>query len=352
MLCFLTDRLRGIIRAELELELAQLLDKKHWLDLERIFIENRIYKRIEDATTAEQVVYEVRVGLEPFLAELDREVTDDDIERLLKIPIRRISQYDIDKNRTDIAATIKALKDVRGKLRRLTETTIEWIEEILAKYGDRWPRRTEITSFETVNVRAVARQNLKLAYETETGFFGTAVKGDRFQLTVSEYDRILLISRDGTYRVVSPEEKIFVPGKVMWAGVLDPDEGRSFTVVYRMSDKMTYGKKIHIKAFIKDREYQLIKDSNGRVDLLIEGDSDDLVHMDFVPAKRQRVHEADFDLAELEFKGVSALGRRLAPKPVSKLKKFKRGDTPLPEPVETAEPEPVEQPGLFSDDRQ
>jgi len=350
MLCFLTDQLRGIVRAELELELEQLQDKKHWLDLERIFIENRIYKRIEDATTAEQVVYEVRVGLEPFLGELDREVTDDDIERLLKIPIRRISQYDIDKNRIDIAATIKAIKAACGKLHKLTETTIEWIEEILAKYGDRWPRRTEITSFETVNVRAVARQNLKLAYEPETGFFGTAVKGDRFQLTVSEYDKILLISKDGTYRVVSPEEKIFVPGKVMWAGVLDPDEGREFTVVYRMSDKMTYGKKIHIRAFIKDREYQLIKDVDGRVDFLIEGDSDDLVHMDYAPAKRQRVREAEFDLAELEFKGVGALGRRLAPKPVAKLRKYKRGDTPLPEPVSDPEPEPADQPMLFEED--
>jgi len=350
VLCFLTDQLRGITRAELELELSQLSDKKHWLDLERIFIENRIYKRIEDATTAEQVYYEVRVGLEPFLSELDHEVNDDDIDRLLKIPIRRISQYDIDKNRIDVAATIKAIKQVRAKLRKLTETTIKWLEEILKKYGERWPRRTEITSFETVNVRAVARQNLKLAYETETGFFGTAVKGDRFQLSVSEYDRILLISRDGSYRVVSPEEKIFVPGKVMWAGVLDPDEGRSFTVVYRMSDRMTYGKKIHIRAFIKDREYQLIKDPKGRVDFLIEGESDDLIHMDLVPAKRQRVHEADFDLAELEFKGVSALGRRLAPKPVAKLRKYKRGDTPLPEPPPPEKPGPGEQPTLFEED--
>ncbi len=350
VLCYLTDRLREIIRAELELELGQLQDKKHWLDLERIFIENRIYKRIEEATTAEQVVYEVRVGLEPFLGELDREVTDDDIDRLLKIPIRRISQYDIDKNRIDIAATIKAIKEARGKLRTLTETTIKWIEEILAKYGERWPRRTEITSFETVNVRAVARQNLKVAYENDTGFFGTAVKGDRFQLNVSEYDKILLISRDGSYRVVSPEEKLFIPDKVIWAGVLDPDEGRDFTVVYRMSDKMTYGKKIHIRAFIKDREYQLVKDVGGRIDLLIEGESDDLVHMDFVPAKRQRVREAEFDLAELEFKGVSALGRRLAPKPVAKLRKYKRGDTPLPEPVASEEPDVDNQPGLFGDD--
>ncbi len=302
-------------------------------------------------TTAEQVLYEVRVGLEPFLPELEREVTDDDVDRLLKIPIRRISQYDIDKNRSDIKKTIKAIKGIRAKLRRLTETTIEWIEEILAKYGKRWPRRTEITSFETVNVRAVARQNLKLAYETETGFFGTTVKTDRFQLTVSEYDKILLISRDGTYRVVSPEEKIFVPGKVMWAGVLDPDEGRKFTVVYRNHDRMTFGKKIHIRAFIKDREYQLVKDPKGKVDLLIEGDSDDLVHMDFMPANRQRVHEADFDLAEIEFKGVSALGRRLAPKPVARLKKMKRGEKPLPEPEKAAEPdlEPDDQPSLFEE---
>jgi len=136
----------------------------------------------------------------------------------------------------------------------------------------------------------------------------------------------------------------------MWAGVLDPDEGRKFTVVYRMSDKMTYGKKIHIRAFIKDREYQLVKDPKGRVDFLIEGESDDLVHMDFVPAKRQRVHEAGFDLAELEFKGVSALGRRLAPKPVAKLRKYKRGDTPLPEPPPAEKPEPGEQPTLFEED--
>jgi topoisomerase-4 subunit A len=350
VLCYLTDRLRGIVRAELELELGLLEDKKHWLDLERIFIENRIYKRIEDATTAEQVVYEVRVGLEPFLSELDREVSDDDVERLLKIPIRRISQYDIDKNRRDISDTLKAIKTTRGKLRRLTETTIEWLEEILAKYGDRWPRRSEITPFETVNVREVARQNLKVSYDNDTGFFGTAVRGDRFQLTVSEYDKILLISKDGTYRVVSPEEKIFVPDRVIWAGVLDPEEGRQFTVVYRTGDKIAWGKKVHIKAFIKDREYRLVKDERGKVDFLIEGDSDDLVHMDFVPAKRQRLHEADFDLAELEFKGVAALGRRLAPKPVARLKKMKRGDTPLPEPEPPSEPEGDDQPGLFGDD--
>jgi topoisomerase-4 subunit A len=346
-LCFLTDRLRGIVRAELELELDRLAEKKLWLDLERIFIENRVYKRIEKATTAEQVAAEVRTGLAPFVESLDREITDDDIERLLKIPIRRISQYDIDKNRSEIDATLKAIKAARGKLRKLTETTISWIEEVLAKYGDRWPRRSELTTFESVNVRAVARQNLKVAYDADTGLFGTAVKGERFALSVSEYDKILLVSKDGSYRVVGPEEKIFVPGKVIWAGVLDPDEGRTFTVVYRNGDRVAWGKKVHIKAFIKDREYQLVKDPRGAVDLLIEGESDDLVRLDFVPAKRQRVHEADFDLAELDLKGVTALGRRLAPKPVARIKRFRRGDTPLPEPAADGSPESDDQPTLF-----
>ena len=110
------------------------------------------------------------------------------------------------------------------------------------------------------------------------------------------------------------------------------------------------GKKVHIKAFIKDREYRLVKDERGKIDYLIEGDSDDLVHMDFVPAKRQRVHEAHFDLAELEFKGTTAIGRRLAPKPVARLKKLKRGDTPLPEPAANGESEADDQPGLFEGD--
>ena len=113
---------------------------------------------------------------------------------------------------------------------------------------------------------------------------------------------------------------------------------------------MNYCKKLHINAFIKDREYRLVKDERGKIDYLIEGDSDDLVHMDFVPAKRQRVHEADFDLAELEFKGTTAIGRRLAPKPVARMKKMKRGDTPLPEPATDPEPDTDDQPTLFEGD--
>ncbi len=350
-LCFLTDQLRATVRAELELELQQLADKKHWLDLERIFIENRIYKRIEEATTEEQVHEEVRTGLEPHIEGLDREITDEDLERLLAIPIRRISRFDIEKNQRDIKTTVKAIKQVRAKLRRLTPTTIEYLEYLVEKYGGAFPRRSEITTFEAVDVRAVSRQNIRVAYDPATGFFGRSVKGDKYLLNVSEYDKLLLVSRDGSYRIIGPEDKVLVP-KVIYCKVFDPEAGAAFTVVYRTKDKIVYGKRVHIKAFIRDREYELIKDREGRIDLLIEGDSEDTVQMDFVPHKRQRVHEASFDLSQLEVTGVGARGRRLAPKAVAKLKKV-RGDTaeidepPTPRPETEVEAE--NQPTLFDE---
>jgi topoisomerase-4 subunit A len=339
ILCYLTDRLRALIKAELELERDQLLDKKHALDLERIFIEERVYKRIEEAESAEQVVQEVRTGMEPHIGEMKRGLSDEDIERLLAIPIRRISRFDIEKNRKDIETTVRALKQVRAKLRKLTATTIAYLEYLLEKYGDQFPRRSEIATFEAVDVRAVSRHNLKIAYDPKTGFFGTAVKGDRFQLEVSEYDKILLVSRDGSYRIIGPEEKVLIP-KVIHCKVFDPEQGASFTVVYRTTDKMVYGKKVHIKAFIHGREYELIKKREGRIDLLIEGDSEDAVHMNFVPKKRQRVHEHQAELSDLETTGVSARGRRLAPKPVARIKRIRRENSDSP--AETKEPEPAD----------
>lgn len=323
VLCYLTDQLRELIRAELQHELGELADRKHWLDLERIFIENRVYKRIEDATTAEQVVSEVRKGLKPFLKELDRELSDDDIDRLLKIPIRRISQYDIDRNRSEIEIAVKGMKEIKAKLRKLTATTITYLEGLLEKYGDSYPRRSEISTFEAVDVRAVARQNIKVAYDPDTGFFGSEVKGSKYHLTVSEYDRILLVSRDGSFRIIAPEDKVLIPAPVIHAQVFDPEQGAAFTVVYRDKDRIAWAKKVHIRAFIRDREYELVKDKEGRVDYLIPGDCNDTIHVDFAPAKRQRVHEAEFDLSVLDVTGVTARGRRVAPKPVSKLRRIR-----------------------------
>lgn len=326
VLCELTELLRETLRAELQLELSKLEGLRHWLTLERIFIENRIYKRIESATTRDEVKYEIYAGLEPFADEIERAVTDDDIERLLEIPIRRISQYDIDKNREQLKKTATAIREVKRKLRDMTRTTIDYLRALIAKYGESFPRRTEIAGFEAVDVRAVARQNLRVAYDPETGFFGTEVKGDAFQLQVSEYDRILIVSRDGSYRIVAPEGRILVPERAVHVSRFDPEKGQLFTVVYRDADRYAFAKKVHVKGFIRDKEYELIKDRKGRLDLLVEGEADLVLHLDFVPRKRQRVASGQFDLAELELTGVAARGRRLAPKPVARIKRLSRAD--------------------------
>ncbi len=351
-LCILTDQVRGIIQAELEFELGHLEDNRHWLTLERIFIENRIYKRIEQATTAEAVKYEVYAGLEDFADLLIRAVTDEDIERLLKIPIRRISQYDIDRNRQEITKIEKGITEVKRKLRKLTATTITYIESLLERFGDAFPRRTEITTFDTIDVRTVARQNLRASYDPETGFFGTAVKGEKYQLQLSEYDKVLIITRDGVYRIIGAEDKVLIPGKVAYLDVFDPEEGVRFTVVYRDKNRIAWAKKIHIRAFIRDREYELIKGKVGRLDLLLPGDAEDIIQVAFVPAKRQRVHEANFDLSILDFVGATARGRRVAPKPVAKLRKLRKGEL---EELQAAKQEEIDegtddQPSLFGDD--
>jgi hypothetical protein len=137
---------------------------------------------------------------------------------------------------------------------------------------------------------------------------------------------VLIVCKDGTYRIIGPEEKVLIPGKILYLKVFDPEEGQRFTVVYRDSKRIGWAKKVHIKAFIKDREYELIKDKKGKVDMLIEGDCRETLHLDFVPAKRQRVHEARFDLSILDFVGTAARGRRLAPKPVARLRKLRKSE--------------------------
>ena len=316
----LTEVLRQQIKAELEWERQQLTDRKHWLTLEQIFVEKRVYKRIEDATTQEAVRTEVMTGMEPHAALFVRPMVDDDVGRLLELRIRRISAYDIEKNRKEISDIEKKLKGITSKLKHLTRTTIEYLDGLIEKFGDMYPRRTHIDDFEEIDKKAVARQDIKLAYDRESGFFGSAVKGKHFPLTVSEYDLVLGIAADGTYRVMTTPEKVLFSARLIHCEVFDPDEGFEFTLVYRDKAKIVWGKRVHILKFIRNKEYQLIKDRRGKVDLFLPPDQAGMLTMEFVPAPRQRVKKGKFDLAGLEPTGLTARGIRLAPKPVKSLK--------------------------------
>ena len=311
------------LKAELEWELSRLEDKHHWLTLEQIFIENRVYKRIEEESTAEGVTQAVYDGMQPFSDLFIRELTDEDVDRLLEIRIRRISRYDIDKNRKDIDEVIKAIKGIRAKLRRMTQTTIGYLEGLVKKYGDRYPRRTEITTFQEVDVRSVARANLKVAYDPESGFWGTAVKGDQYQLSMSEYDRVLVILDTGEYRVLAPQDKVLLEGKVLYCELFDQEKGQDFTVVYKDAKKLGFVKRITIHKFINNKSYRLIKDDKGRIANLLIGHPNGKLNCQFAKAARQRVTECEFDLNDLTVTSPTAKGNRIAAKPLTRIKHVK-----------------------------
>ena len=321
VLKLLTDQLKEQIRAELQLELEKLQDREHWLTLEQIFVEERVYKKIERARTEDKVLAAVRQGMQEFADRFVRPLEDGDIVRLLDIRIRRISAYDIEKHRASLDEVAVGIKQVRGKLRNLKKTTIKWLKEILGKYAENYPRRTRVSSFEDVDKKAVASANVRLSYDAKSGFFGSDVRGKEFAMSVTEFDRVLAISSDGSYRIMAAPAKVLLPRKLLYCAQFDPEEGVDFTLVYRDAQKHVFGKRVHIERFINDKEYRLFKDPKGRIDLLLTDDAPlGVLKMGFVPAKRQRLREAKFDLGDLEFAGLTARGTRLAPKPVSRLK--------------------------------
>jgi topoisomerase-4 subunit A len=325
ILNLLTERLKAQIRAELELELEELHDRQHWLTLEQIFIENRVYQRLETAKTAEKVRSEVWDGMAPYREFFVREMTEDDVDRLLKIPIRRISLYDINKFRHEIDDIVRAIKECQKKLKNLVQTTIAYLGSLIDKYAKQYPRRTELVGFDVVLKKDVARQTLKLAYDPATGYFGSESKGEGFPLTVSEYDKILIVLADGTYRIVTPPEKMLLKAKPWAIEVFDPAKGAILTYLYRDPDACLWAKKIHIAGFIHAKEYDLIKDKKGKIDHFWPGEPTPgyKAFFHFRPAKRQRKLDDTARLDNIEVCGLAARGTRLSDKAVAQVKLVK-----------------------------
>jgi topoisomerase-4 subunit A len=325
-----SERLREQIRAELEWERGRLLDRKHWLTLEQIFVEKRVYKRIEKAATEKAVRHEVLLGMKRYEDLFVRPMEEDDVRRLLELRIRRISAYDVEKNRGEIEESDRKLALVAEKLADLTATSIRTLEGLIEQFGDRYPRRTRVADFEAIEKKAVARQTIKLSYDRNTGFFGSAVKGGHRELLASEFDLILAVADDGSYRIMTPPEKVLFTGELVYLDLFDTDEGLEFTVVYRDPDKMIFGKRARIQKFIRNREYQLIKDKAGKIDLFLPKGGTGILSLAFTRTPRQRIHSATFDLAALELTGVAARGVRLARKPVSRVKLLPPARQPKP----------------------
>ena len=309
-------KLLEILTAELKLEQKQLNDKLHVRTIEQIFIQERIYKRIEEMTTKEMVIKTVIDGFKPFSMQVMRKITVDDVNHLLKIIIRRISLYDINKTKKEMQEIRKRLKVVKHHLSNITDYAISFLEDsIIGKYRDLYPRKTEIISIDKVDVRDAAQRNLKLRYDNNTGYLGYEVNGNVL-FDVSQYDRILVIRKTGAYSVIDAPKKMFVDRGMLYCEFADQqtNEKNVFTVIYRNEKGHPYIKRCRIEKYILNKGYSIVPD-NCSV-LKISTFDHGFVIVSYKPKPRLRVLHENFKVSDYAVKGVKAKGVRLAGKEV------------------------------------
>jgi topoisomerase-4 subunit A len=317
----------ALLTQELELEHGQLLDRLHARTLERIFVEERLYKRIEEEKTAEAVTNTVIEGFEPFKKEIRRNVTEEDVERLLKIPIRRISRYDIEKAKKEIEEIKARIKEVKHHLANITEYAIDWVGDVTADYRSSFARRTEIGSFDKVDVRDAAVRNLSLRYDGRTGYLGYEVSSGKELFKVSAYDRILVIRASGTYSVINVPEKLFVDKGMLSCGHADKEvlADTVFNIVYKDKENgYPYLKRTRIEQYILDRGYEIVPDDASILALTTREGV--VAHVKYRKRKNIRVLEEDFAVEDFLVKGVKASGVRLATREASSARFVARKD--------------------------
>jgi topoisomerase-4 subunit A len=316
------EKLQEYLKKEQEIEQARLLDKIFEKTLEQIFIENRLYKKIETVSSNDKIHEVVAVSLVPFHDQLSRVPTHDDREKLLNIPIRRISRFDLDKNQEEIASLNKLLQGVEKNLKNIKKFSVSYLKGLLDKYGKHFPRKTTIKAIEQLDMRAIQSRPIKVGFDPGSGFVGTKVVGDNvFECT--NFDKLLLFFKDGTYKVINVPEKMYVHhegNKVVYVGVADKKS--IIAVVYRdPRTSFCYAKRFIVEKFILDKTYRYFEE--GAELSFLTTQSNVIVELQLVPKVRQKVSKASYALDDCLVKGVLAKGLRLGSKEVKKINLIK-----------------------------
>ncbi len=310
------DRLVDILTAELKIEQSQVRDKLHARTLEQVFIENRVYKAIEDVADSSAIHEAIRTGLEPFFGSIRRQVTTEDLDTLLQIPIRRISLYDITRAKREMREMRARLREIKTNLDNITGFTIDFLEYLIDEYKDQYPRRTEVTSFDQVDAREVAQRNLKLRYDKKTGYLGYDVNGSTL-MDVSQYDRVLVIRKNGTYSLHEAPDRLFVDKGMLFCDFVDSE--RVYTVIYR-DKKTNYPciKRCKLDTFILNRGYELVPPRCRLLKLTTDRDVE--VHVSYKPKPRLRILNEEFAIEDYAVRGKTAKGMRLSAREVKSAK--------------------------------
>ena len=308
-----TEKLQLFLRQELELERQHLLDRIFERQLERIFIEEKIYKALEGAASEHEIDHVVARGLFPFHPELIRVPEENDRKRLVQIPIRRISQFDAAKNRREIEEMEKRIAEIDADLGRIPKVAIRFLKGLLKKYGPLFPRRTTIEEIADVDKKALETKSIQVGYDSQTGFLGTQVKGP-LTWSCTNRDKVLIFHPDKSYRILSIPEKLFIEQPGLHVG--PADRQTVFSVVYR-NDQGVFAKRFVVEQFIMEKVYHFIDPED---ELLFFGSQPGIkLRLKLAPAPRQRVDELEVDLDEVRVKGVTAKGIRLTEKTVKSI---------------------------------
>ena len=309
ILAYNAAKVVDFLKQELKIELARLQEKIFYKTLERIFIENRLYKKIEVIKTLEKIHETLETSLKPYRKKLIRDPTSEDREKLLQIPIRRISQFDIDKNKEEISLLEDQQREVEKNLKTIKKYAIQYLESVIQKFGKDYPRKTRIKAIEEIDRRAIETKEIKVGFDPETGFVGSKVSGP-VQLFCTNFDKLLIFYKDGTYKATSiPEKQYF--DKVAWVAVAD--KKTIMNVVYKNKDThLSWIKRFIVDKFILDKSYRYFDEKSELQYISTAPD----VTLEMQLANKKKKH---LSLNDILVKGAHTRGIRLSDQKIKKI---------------------------------
>ena len=336
MLRISTEHTKDLLGLELEIQKNELLEQLFFISLEKIFIENRIYKdkEFEESGTQDAVVAHIDKRLDPFKKDFIRDVTREDILKLLEIKMMRITKFDSDKANDTIIGIEKKLKEVQYNLENLVDYTVFWFQTLKEKYGKNFPRRTEIRNFETIVAAKVVEANEKLYVNRDEGFIGTNLKKDEYVCNCSDIDDVIIFFKDGKYKIVKVAEKLFVGKNILYINVFKKNDKRTiYNAVYRDGKAGAYYiKRFAVNGITRDKEYDLTQEKDGSRVVYFTANPNaeaEVIRVTLKPKPRliKLVFEKDF--SEIAIKGRQSMGNILTKNDIHKITLKEKGGSTL-----------------------
>ena len=327
---------RDLLRKELEIQKNETLETLNFASMEKIFIEERIYKdkQFEQAENMDIACEHIDERLTPFYPQFVREVTKEDILRLMEIKMARILKFNKDKADELIARLKAEIEEIDNHLAHLTEYTIEWYRHLKNKYGKDFPRRTEIRNFDTIVATKVVEANEKLYINREEGFIGTGLKKDEFICNCSDIDDVIIFYKDGKYKIVRISDKLFVGKNILYVNIFKKNDKRTiYNVIYRDGKEgFHYIKRFNVTSMIRDREYDVTQGNPGSKIVYFSANPNgeaEIIKVTLRPNPRIKKLIFERDFSEINIKGRQSMGNLLTKFEVHKITLKQRGGSTL-----------------------